>query len=103
MHDYKIGFDGLLTGEMGKLLQSIERGVNGFGMHAQTSGDTGAPTVAQGSTTPCPSGQICSDSVKGGHDLVVVVIVAIVAGAAAGFVAGKLSVKGGHDAKGGNH
>jgi hypothetical protein len=26
-----------------------------------------------------------------------------VAGAAAGFVAGKLSVKGGHDAKGGNH
>ena len=101
--NYQIGFEGVLTADVGKLLQSIERGVNGFGMHAQTSGDTGASTVANGSTTPCPSGQVCSDSVKGGHDLVVVIVVAIVAGAAAGYVAGKLSVKGGHDAKGGNH
>lgn len=100
---YKMGFDGAVTAELEKLLRSIEHGVNGFAMHAQTS-DTGASVAASGTTTPpCPAGQPCSDSVKGGHDIVVVVI-AIVAGAVAGYVAGKLaarryidSVKGGHD------
>jgi hypothetical protein len=98
--NYAIGFDGVLSPQMGRLLQSIERGVNGLGMYAQTSGDTGASAVAHGSMGPCPSGEICSHSVKGGHDFVVVVVVAIVAGAAAGFVAGRMgarSVKGGHD------
>jgi hypothetical protein len=101
---YKIGFDGVITAELGRLLQSIEKRVNGFGVYAQTS-DVGASTVASGSTPPpCPSGQRCSDSAKGGHDFIVLVIVAIVAGAVAGFVAGKLgarrvieSAKGGHD------
>jgi hypothetical protein len=100
---YKIGFDGVVTAELDNLLQSVEQRVNGFGIRAQTS-DTGASMVASGSTTPyCPPGQTCSDSVKGGHDLLVIVI-AIVGGAAAGYVAGKLgakrvleSVKGGHD------
>ena len=101
---YKIGFDGAVTAELDKLLQSIEKGVNGFGIHAQTSETGGASLVASGSTTPpCTAGQPCSDSVKGGHDVVVVTI-AIVGGAVAGYVAGKLaarryidSVKGGHD------
>jgi len=101
---YKIGFDGAVTAELEKLLRSIENGVNGFAMHAQTL-DTGASVAASGTTTPpCPAGQPCSDSVKGGHDIVVVVVIAIVAGAVAGYVAGKLaarryidSVKGGHD------
>ncbi len=100
---YRIGFDGVITAELDKLLQTIEKGVNGFGIHAQTP-DTGASMVASGSTTaPCPPGKICPDSVKPGHDWVVVVL-AIVGGAVAGYVAGKLgakrvleSVKPGHD------
>ena len=99
---YKIGFDGVLTVELDKLLQSIENRVNGWGMHVQAS-DMGASTIASGSTNPpCPVGQICSDSVKGGHYFVVAVI-AIVAGAIAGYIAGQKgakryleSVKGGH-------
>jgi hypothetical protein len=102
---YKIGFDGIATAELDRLLQSIEKRVNGSGIHAQTStSDTGASMATSGSTTPdCPPGKICPDSVKGGHDAVVIVI-AIVGGAVAGYAAGKLgakrvleSVKGGHD------
>lgn len=92
---YKIGLDGVVNVELGRLLHSIEARVNGFGIHAQTA-DTTASTIASGSKAP--------DSVKGGHDFVIVVVVAIVAGAVAGFVAGKCaakrvlaSVKGGHD------
>jgi hypothetical protein len=100
---YKIGFDGAVTAELDKLLQSIEKGMNRFGIHAQAS-DTGASMVTSGSTTPpCPPGHECPDSVKIGHDVVVVAI-AIVGGAAAGYIAGKLaarrvieSVKIGHD------
>ena len=100
---YKIGFDGVVTAELDRLLQSIEKRVNGFGIHAQTS-DTGASMVASGSTTPtCAPGHTCPDSVKIGHDAVVVTI-AIVGGAVAGYIAGKLaarrvieSVKIGHD------
>jgi hypothetical protein len=100
---YRIGFDGVITADLDRLLQTIEKGVNGFGIHAQTS-DTGASMVASGSTPPpCPPGHTCSDSVKTGHDAVVVVI-AIVGGAVAGYIAGKLaaqrvieSVKTGHD------
>jgi hypothetical protein len=89
---YKIGFDGVVTAELEKLLQSVEKQVNGFGIHAQAS-DVGASTVASGSTAPpCPSGQTCTDSEKGGHYIVVIVI-AIVAGAAAGYVAGKRAAK----------
>jgi hypothetical protein len=102
--NYKIGFDGVVTAELDKLLQSVEKHVNGLGMHVQTS-DMGASTVASGSTSPpCPTGQSCPDSVKGGHNIVVVVVIAIVVGAAAGYVAGKRgakhvleSVKGGHN------
>jgi hypothetical protein len=100
--NYKIGFDGGVTGELEKLLRSVENRVNGLSMHVQTS-DMGASTVASGSTPPpCPDGQPCTDSVKGGH-LIVVAVIATVAGAAAGYVAGKRgakhyidSVKGGH-------
>jgi hypothetical protein len=100
---YKIGFDGVVTAELDKLLQSVEKNVNGLGMHAQTSDVGAASMVASGSTSsPCPPGQACTDSVKGGH-LIVVAVIAIVAGAAAGYVAGKRgakhyidSVKGGH-------
>jgi hypothetical protein len=97
---YKIGFDGVVSAELEKLLQSVENRLNGLGMYVQTS-DAGASTATSGSTTsPCPSGQTCSDSGTGGHDAIVVVI-AIVGGAVAGYVAGKqvarsiLSKKGG--------
>ena len=101
---YKIGFDGVVTGELDKLLQSVEKNVNGLGMHVQTSDVGAASMVASGSTSsPCPPGQFCPDSVKGGHHIVVVVVIAIVVGAVAGYVAGKMaakrvleSVKGGH-------
>jgi hypothetical protein len=108
---YKIGFDGVVTAELDKLLQSIERQVNGFGMHAQTS-DGGMSMAESGSTTvPCPPGHICPGSVKYGHDWVVIgaaVGAAVVAGAVAGAVVGALtgyaagkvsvrSVKSGHD------
>jgi hypothetical protein len=100
---YSIGFDGVVTAGLEELLRSVENRVNGFGIHAQTS-DTGASLAASGHTTPpCPTGQPCSDSVKGPHLLAIVVVVAIVAGAAAGYVAGKRaarhimeSVKGPH-------
>jgi hypothetical protein len=100
---YKIGFDGVVTAELGKLLKSVENRANGLGIQVQAS-DMGASTVASGSTThPCPSGQKCSDSVKGGQDIVVLGI-AIVAGAVAGYIAGRkaakrvlASVKGGQD------
>jgi hypothetical protein len=95
---YKIGFDGQMSAELDKLLRSVERGVNGFTMHAQVS-DPSAASVPSGSTG-CPAGQVCDGGVKGGHDLVVVVVVAAVVGAVAGYVAGKVAasgVKGGHD------
>jgi hypothetical protein len=101
---YKIGFDGVVNAELEKLLQSVENRVNGLGMYVQAS-DTGASTVASGSTTPyCPPGRPCSDSEKGGHNIVVFAVIAIVAGAAAGYVAGRKaakrvleSEKGGHN------
>jgi hypothetical protein len=101
---YKIGFDGVVTAELQKLLQSIQNRVNGIGIHAQAS-DTGASLTTSGSMpSPCPNGAPCPNSEKGGHDFVVVVVTAIIAGAAGGFVAGKLAVrgkrfseKGGHD------
>lgn len=100
--EYRIEFDGVVTAELAKLLHSVERGLNGSGLHVQAS-ETGASTVASGSATPpCPTGQVCTDSVKGGH-LLLVVGIAIVVGALAGFIAGTLgakrvleSVKGGH-------
>ena len=103
--NYKIGFDGVVTAELNTLLQSIEHRVNGFAMRVQTSdvgASTVASTVASGHSTPaCPGGQ-CPDSPKGGH-LIPVAVIAIVAGAAAGYVAGKIaaqrvieSAKGGH-------
>lgn len=88
---YKIGFDGVLNAELERLLQSVENRVNGLGMYVQIS-DTGASTVASGSTSPCPDGKVCSDSEKGGH-LIVVALIAIVAGAAAGYLAGKKAAK----------
>ena len=99
---YKIGFDGVVTAELEKLLQSVEKQVNGFGIHAQAS-DIGASTVASGSApAPCSNGHPCSDSEKGGH-YIVVALIAVVVGAAAGYVAGKkaakrvlASEKGGH-------
>ena len=90
---YKIGFDGIVTAELEKLLQSVEKqvngfGINGFGLHAEAS-DMGASTVASGSTPPpCSAGHPCSDSPKGGHYIIVAAI-AVVAGAVAGYVAGK--------------
>jgi hypothetical protein len=102
---YKIRFDGDVTAELEKLLQSVQNRVNGLGMYVQAS-DTGASTVASVSTPPpCPAGRTCSDSEKGGHNIVVlVVVIAIVVGAAAGYVAGRkaakrvlASEKGGHN------
>lgn len=103
---YKIGFDGVVTAQLDKLLQSIESRVNGLGMHVQAATEVGASTVASGSP-PCPDGQTCSNGAKGGHDFVVVVaamVVGAAAGAAAGAVtgfaagrAGAKGAKGGHD------
>jgi hypothetical protein len=99
---YKIGFDGVVTAELEKLLRSVENRVNGLGMHVQTS-DMGASTVASGSTpTPCLNGQPCPEGAKGGH-LIPVVVIAIVAGAAAGYVAGKLAAKPKTDGAKGGH
>ena len=98
--NYKIGFDGVMSAELQKLLQSIEGRVNGLTMHVQTGTEGGASTVASGSPQPaCPEGQNCPGSVKGGQDIVVVVVVAAVTGAVAGYIAGKVasSVKGGQD------
>jgi|SRR5579859_5902018 len=90
---YKIGFDGAVTVELEKVLQSIENRVNGLSMHAQIS-DMTAATVASGSPPPpCTAGHECPAGAKGGHDFVVVVVTAIVAGAATGFVAGKVAAK----------
>ncbi len=90
---YKIGFDGVVTAELDKMLQSIEKQVNGFGMHAQTS-DTAATAAPSGSTTsPCTVDKPCPDSVKGPHPYIVVVVIAIVVGTAAGHMAGKRAAK----------
>jgi hypothetical protein len=101
---YRIGFDGVVTAELDKLLQSVEKNVNGLGMQVQTS-DVGASMAASGSTSsPCPAGKVCPDSPKGGHHIVVVVVIAVVVGAVAGYVAGKRGAK--HvleSAKGGHH
>jgi hypothetical protein len=99
---YEIGFDGVVTAELEQLLQFVENRVNSIGIHAQASE---ASLTASGSpSTPCPNGPPCPSSEKGGQDIVVVILVAIVAGAAAGFLAGKLacrrrqfSEKGGQD------
>jgi hypothetical protein len=89
---YKIGFDGVVTAELEKLLQSLEKGVNGMGTHAQAS-DTGS-LIASRSTALSSSNRMSSPcGEKGGQDIVIVVVIAIVAGAAAGYVAGKLAAK----------
>jgi hypothetical protein len=99
---YKIGLDGVVTAELEKLLQSVENRVNGLGMHVQTS-DMGASTVASGSPPPpCSAGQPCTEGAKGGH-YGIVVVVAIVAGAAAGYVAGKQAAKPKTDGAKGGH
>jgi hypothetical protein len=91
---YKIGFDGVVTAELQKLLQSVQNRVNGIGIYAQTSDTGGASLIASGSTPPpCSNGQPCPSGEKGGQDFVVVVVTAIVAGAAAGYAAGKLAAK----------
>ena len=88
---YKIGFDGVVSAELKRLLQSVENRVNGFGMHAQAT-DV-ATTVASGSPPPpCMEGQPCPGGIKYGHDAVVIGL-AIVGGAVAGFAAGKLGAK----------
>lgn len=102
--NYSIGFDGVLTADLERLLKAIEHRVNMFGVHAQGPGDSGATAASSGSTTPpCPPGQTCTNGVKGGHDLVIVVVTAAIVGGAAGFIAGKLGVKGGHDGVKGGH
>ena len=101
--NYRISFNGVVTSELGNLLHGIEKRLNGYGIHAQTSTDTSASTVASGSTNaPCPKGEICPDGAKGGHDLIIILVTAVVAGAL-GYVAGKLGAKGGHDGAKGGH
>jgi hypothetical protein len=93
---YKIGFDGAVSVELKRLLQSVENRVNGLSMHAQAS-DVGATTVASGTPTqPSTDDKPCPDGVKIGHLCVhfgVVVIIAIVGGAAAGYLGGRLGAK----------
>jgi len=96
---YKLGFDGDVAVELEKLVLSVERGLNGFGLHAQTS-DTGASTATGSTEPPCFPGPTCPDSVKTGHDLLVALVVkvavvtvalAISGGALAGYLAGKVA------------
>ena len=88
---YTIGSDGVVTAELDKLLQFIERRVSGLGFQAQAS-DTGVSTVASTATTtpPYSSGQACVATA--GHDWCVVIL-AIVAGAVAGYFAGKCGAR----------
>ncbi len=88
---YKLEFDGKVTTELEKLVQAIEKGVNGFGIHAQTP-ETGASTVTGSSGSSCAPGQTCTDSVKIGHDAVILAA-AIAGGAVAGYIAGKMAAR----------
>jgi hypothetical protein len=88
-----------MTAELGMLLQTVENRLNGLSMQAQTSTDSGASTIASGSPT-CPAGKTCSNGEKGGQDIIIVVVVAAVTGAVAGYIAGKVASsgeKGGQD------
>jgi len=88
---YKIGFHGDVTAELEQLLKSIEKGVNGFGIHALAS-DTGASTASGVTEPPCYPGEPCSNGVKAGHDFIVVAV-AIIAGAVAGYIGGKIAAQ----------
>jgi hypothetical protein len=90
---YRIGFDGVVTAELEKLLQSVENHVNGLSMHVQAS-DTGASTV-EGGTRP-PHDFPCPNGVKIGHDCVhyTVVVGLLAVGAVIGFAAAKLGAGG---------
>jgi len=88
---YKIGFHGDVTAELEQLLKSIEKGVNGFGLHAQAA-DTGASTASGSTQAPCYPGEPCQGGVKIGHDLIVVAV-AIAGGALAGYIAGKMAAQ----------
>ncbi len=74
------------------------------GIDAQ-AGDTGTSTTGSGSAPSTGHGQPGDDGAKGGHDLLAAAVTAAVAGAAAGYVGGKLvsgkpkknGAKGGHD------
>src|SRR5258708_3118581 len=89
---YKIGFDGVVSAELQKLLQSVENRVNGLAMHVQAS-EAGASTVASG--TPPPYNP-CPDGVKIGHFCVPIgaaVVFVIVVGGVAGGVAGLVTAR----------
>jgi hypothetical protein len=93
---YTIGFDGVVSAELKKLLQSVENRVNGLGMHVQAS-DMGASTVASGTPPPPDTDKPCPDGVKIGHYCVspgaavaFVIVVAGVAGGVAGLVTARL-------------
>lgn len=88
---YKLGFNGDVTAELERLLQSIEKGLNGYGIHADAS-VTAASTVTGPPEPPCPPGQTCTDGAKIGHDAIVVAV-AVVGGGLAGYIAGKLAAQ----------
>ena len=96
---YRISFDGVASAEINHVLRAVQHSLNGAGanllMRVQAQ-EASASTVASG----CLPGQPCSSGEKGGQDIVVVVVVAAVTGAVAGYIAGKLGSsgeKGGQD------
>jgi len=89
---YQIGFNGAASAELSHLLHAVEGQLNGRGLHLLGQADAQAQTASSTSTgQPCdPLSKDCSGSSSGGHDIVLVVVTAVVAGAA-GYVAGKRS------------
>jgi len=89
---YQIGFDGSASAELTQLLHAVERQINGLGTGILAQMDAQAQPASSASTAqPCdPSSANCSGDSSGGHDAIIVVVTAVVAGAV-GYVAGKKS------------
>jgi len=86
---YTIGFDGSASAELSQLLHAVERQINGLGTGILASMDAQAQGTAS-TAQPCdPSSANCSGGSSGGHDAVIVVVTAVVAGTI-GYVAGRV-------------
>jgi hypothetical protein len=89
---YQINFDGSASAELTQLLHSVQRQLNGHGIHAQGPTDAASTVQAPSAVENCKLTKTCPDA-HGGHVvyIVIITIVALVVGIVIGYLIGKRS------------